>query len=632
MRIAKRGIFVSGCAALGLLGAASGVSGVAIVGTKTDDLLHNQTNSAFFTLNANGTVTLAADTSGWAPIAAAQAGAITSVTTKKSYSVAGTSTAAGNWTNGNRIPAGITLGFDAQFTIASLPNGFYLTNPGTTGGSLGNGIGVTGTNGATDVLDVGDGIAVSAATISNVTYSGSLTDTSYKFTPGGVSNFGSQVFRSNSFTESTAGMVLTQGSDTIGFGTATGTLASNLLCDNNFGPPTGSSSLFPRRTGPYTLVVTQGTSVIKGIQVAYDVTYDMVLVDAEWTLDSDGGNWTNGANWAGGIAPNGVNTTARFLAAGSTSGARTVNLDANQTVGEMYLAGTNGYTISSSNSSGLTLSKSTASAVIDVASANHTISVPVTLGSNLTVSSAAGTTLTMSSVTGSTKDLTKSGPGTVVASSLNVANLTVGGGSVQLSGTAPSTVKSVTATAGNLDVNTAKVVVDYTGSGSAAGSVRTALIAGFNGGDWNGATGIKSTAAFGDANDLHAIGYADNADLGVANWPDAGGQAVPASSVLVKYTYYGDADLNGKVDADDYFRIDSNYNKSGDAVKKWVNGDFNYDDQINGDDFMLIDQAYAGQGLALSVAISGVNAVPEPASIGMLGLGALALGRRRRAK
>jgi hypothetical protein len=219
----------------------------------------------------------------------------------------------------------------------------------------------------------------------------------------------------------------------------------------------------------------------------------------------------------------------------------------------------------------------------------------------------------------------------VVASSLNVAALTVGGGSVQLSGTAPSTVKSVTATAGNLDVNAAKVVVDYTGSGSEAASVRTALIAGRNGGDWNGATGIKSTAAFGDANQLHAIGYADNADLGAANWPDAGGEAVPASSVLVKYTYYGDADLNGKVDADDYFRIDSNYGKNN-PVKKWVDGDFNYDDQINGDDYMLIDQAYVGQGAALSVGISDVNAVPEPASIGMLGLGALALGRRRRAK
>ena len=638
-RVAMRRVILSGCAALGLLGSARGVLGATIVGTKTDDLLHNQTNSFLFSLSTDGTTALTPEVGGWAPVSwtgnptAAQAGTITSVTTKKSYSVAGSSTAAGGWTNGNRIPTGITLAFDAEMTISALPNGFYLTVPGATGTALGNGLGITHQNvpPGNDDMDSGpgDGMAVSAVTVSNVSYSGTLSDTNFTFTPGsgGVSNFGTQLFRSATFNESTGGMVLTQGADTIGFGTATGTIASNRIMDNNFG---STSSVFPRQSGPYTLVATAGVSVIKGIQLAYDVNYDIVAVsDAEWTRDSDGGNWTDGTNWAGGTAPNGVNTKARFLATGSTSGARTVNLDANQSVGEVYLAGTNGYAISSANSSGLTLSKSSGNAVIDVASANHTISVPVTLSSNLAVSSAAGTTLTMSSVTGRTRNVTTSGSGTVVASSLNVANLTVGGGSVQLSGTAPSTVKSVTATAGNLDVNAAKVVVDYTGSGSEAASVRTALQAGRNGGDWNGATGIKSTAAFNDPNDLHAVGYADNADLGVTNWADVGGEAVPAASVLVKYTYYGDADLNGKVDADDYFRIDSNYNKTGDDVKKWANGDFNYDDQINGDDFMLIDQAFAGQGAQLR---GGVTAVPEPASIGVLGLGALALGRRRRAK
>ena len=38
------------------------------------------------------------------------------------------------------------------------------------------------------------------------------------------------------------------------------------------------SNLFPRQVGAYTLEVTQGTSVIKGIGLGYDVTYDITPV------------------------------------------------------------------------------------------------------------------------------------------------------------------------------------------------------------------------------------------------------------------------------------------------------------------------------------------------------------------
>ena len=66
------------------------------------------------------------------------------------------------------------------------------------------------------------------------------------------------------------------------------------------------------------------------------------------------------------------------------------------------------------------------------------------------------------------------------------------------------------------------------------------------------------------------------------------------------YTYTGDANMDGKVDADDYFQIDSNYNKSGPTPGSGTafgfnKGDFNYDGHINGDDYFLIDSAYANQ-------------------------------------
>jgi hypothetical protein len=71
-----------------------------------------------------------------------------------------------------------------------------------------------------------------------------------------------------------------------------------------------------------------------------------------------------------------------------------------------------------------------------------------------------------------------------------------------------------------------------------------------------------------------------------------GGQDVALSDVLVKHTWHGDANLDGVVNADDYFQIDSGFisQKGG-----YYNGDFNYDGGVNADDYFLIDSAFIGQ-------------------------------------
>jgi len=43
--------------------------------------------------------------------------------------------------------------------------------------------------------------------------------------------------------------------------------------------------------------------------------------------------------------------------------------------------------------------------------------------------------------------------------------------------------------------------------------------------------------------------------------------------VLIKFTYYGDADFNGKIDSNDYSHIDFGFNHAGSTG--WANGDFN---------------------------------------------------------
>ena len=59
------------------------------------------------------------------------------------------------------------------------------------------------------------------------------------------------------------------------------------------------------------------------------------------------------------------------------------------------------------------------------------------------------------------------------------------------------------------------------------------------------------------------------------------------------YTYGGDANFDGKINVDDYGRIDFNV---GLGTTGWFNGDFNYDGKVNVDDYGVIDFNVGIQG------------------------------------
>ena len=112
------------------------------------------------------------------------------------------------------------------------------------------------------------------------------------------------------------------------------------------------------------------------------------------------------------------------------------------------------------------------------------------------------------------------------------------------------------------------------------------------------------------------------------------GQTVTATDTLVLYTYGGDANLDGKINVDDYGRIDLNIPL---GTRGWYNGDFNYDGKINVDDYGIIDFNVGIQGppfpTAGGSAGGGVSAVPEPGAAGALLTAASlwrALRRRKR--
>jgi hypothetical protein len=249
-------------------------------------------------------------------------------------------------------------------------------------------------------------------------------------------------------------------------------------------------------------------------------------------------------------------------------------------------------------------------------------------------------------------------------------------------------------TSGSLDLsNNDMLLPNGTSGGGTSGLLTTEnqIAQGFNAGHpaWSGTSGITSSAAA--ANSQHSTGLAvvindvnasqalvygpvnpasspsvivnPNYSGGGASTGSFDGQSTNDGDVLVKYTYFGDTNLDGVVNASDYLAIDSAYNHNQAILANpganpgayleagWANGDFNYDGVINGDDYTLMDNAYNSQA---GVSFAGVSAgpanmiagdtdqiagsdvvatpaVPEPATFSLLGMAAIGmLGRRRR--
>jgi len=220
------------------------------------------------------------------------------------------------------------------------------------------------------------------------------------------------------------------------------------------------------------------------------------------------------------------------------------------------------------------------------------------------------------------------------------------GATLQLTSSGPSNFQRVlktgsvsTAGTGKINIDNNKMILTAQAVGSYNGTAYngvTGLIASGYGPnqDFLGTTGIitTQTGATG-GNTLNNIGVASNTDLGYATF---GGVSVGANDTLAMFTYGGDANLDGAVTGDDYFQIDSNFPIAG--ANGWFNGDFNYDGAITGDDYFIIDSNFPAQGAPIptssgigggSGGLAGVQAVPEPASIAVVGLGAVSLLTRR---
>jgi autotransporter-associated beta strand protein len=387
------------------------------------------------------------------------------------------------------------------------------------------------------------------------------------------------------------GMTLATGA---AFGARIGTEAANL------GPTLSTTDLDTLQQSTTIFDAPNKNLAIEVLTAAVSQTYSTAIGDVSgtrglWkygqgTLVLDGGNTYTG----GTIVNAGTLTANGGSALGATTGpllVRNINTGAGNAV-VLNLSTTAPTATGSLSGSVATPSSGANSATINLGGQPFTVNqttsgtFPGVLAGagGFTLGSLSNAPLTLSGVN------TYTGGTTVSAGTLILGNAdATAAGAIDVADGAlaqaqPALPKAVTVSAlathasGKFDLTDNSMVI----RNMTAPQVQALIASSYNGGHWNGAAGITSSTAA--ASTESSVGFASNGVLNLTEFKGVGG--LTADDVLVKYTYAGDANLDGKVDIGDLGLLAGAWQQL--SGKVWFDGDFTYDGAVNIGDLGLL--------------------------------------------
>lgn len=397
------------------------------------------------------------------------------------------------------------------------------------------------------------------------------------------------------------------------------------------------------------------------------------------------GIWSNAANWTRASVPSAAGAVAIFPA--SISAASTVTLTGTASLGRLRFDGLNSYEVTGAD---LVFDPGPAGgdASIAATSGSHVISARVVATARLDVSASLGGGLNLTGEVSGPGGLRVTGAGTVTLDgSLEYAgHTTIDGGTLRLlsplltpasdlvlgagtqaelsaSSRPPANGSEIVARVAHLVVGDgASVVIPAVDRSAVAPAVlvfdslmlhpggsidlgngdalaraadlsvlRSAVRSWWNGGGRNGA-GLGTSA---QAQGLPAAAWTTLAvvpaesSTGFLSFPDWAGLALDADDILIKYTYLGDTDLNGLIDARDVNRVLQGWSA---GLEGWSAGDTNYDGVVDGSDYLNVLLALQNQGSPLTTGGGTGSAIPEPRVAVVVMPMLFALARRQRSQ
>jgi hypothetical protein len=146
-------------------------------------------------------------------------------------------------------------------------------------------------------------------------------------------------------------------------------------------------------------------------------------------------------------------------------------------------------------------------------------------------------------------------------------------------------------------------------------TIETYVRTGYADGAWDGPGGIDSSVAAADSSGATALALVSGDDY--LNYIYSGeesptffGNPVQSANSLIRYTYYGDSNLDGVVNAIDYAYLQFAMENGGPTAgySGWMWGDFNYDGLIDDSDLALFNRNYSSNPPSLA-SVASPNAI-----------------------